>query len=201
MFNPVDNMFKDDETAATSTTGIMTPTSQEPTITILLLVRQRPASEDVQVKMRRSMPFGKLAEMLRAKFKNTTHFYLRKALTTMPIDSKTQEDWQVIFDSDTPASLGLKNHLSDEVETATVPTTGMMTPTTHNHHLGERQRQKGHLRRDLQIKTRRSMPFRELVALLKTKFDQSETFGLEMELDSETVWSTYAAVFDSDTPD
>ncbi|KAG9697097.1 hypothetical protein KCU95_g262, partial [Aureobasidium melanogenum] len=107
------------------------------------------------------------------------------------------------------------DQMYEDDETMTISSTGMMTPTktTICQSPGQElqnptimilvsvRNQKGHVRKDVQVKMRRSMAFRELVTLLKTRFDQSENFGLEIELASQRItMPEYAHVFDSDTP-
>lgn len=59
----------------------------------------------------------------------------------------------------------------------------------------------GQERRSLQVKMRCGMPFGELVALLKRKFDTSQNFGLQMKAfkDGESSGGV-RLIFDSDTP-
>lgn len=59
-----------------------------------------------------------------------------------------------------------------------------------------------HQRQNLQVKMRCGMPFGELVALLKKKFDMSQAFGLEMKAPEKygVISGGIRLIFDSDTP-
>jgi hypothetical protein len=72
---------------------------QEPTIVILVDVIQGPKRPEVQVKMRRNMPFGQLIAWLRTKFEQTEHHQLRSII----IQARSPFKWRIIFESDTPA--------------------------------------------------------------------------------------------------
>ncbi|KAG9749285.1 hypothetical protein KCU71_g10550, partial [Aureobasidium melanogenum] len=101
-------MFEDDETTTISSTGMMTPTEfQDPTITILVYVRNSMGHhrQNVQVKMRQSMLFGELVASLRARFDQSEGFGLQRDLPSG--DAMVRPECALIFDSDTPASLEL----------------------------------------------------------------------------------------------
>lgn len=73
------------------------PETQEPTITIVLMVG-KPISgyERLEIKLRQNSSFGKLAPLLRTKF----DYAAKHVLQTGDLD-----EWKVIFDTDTPASV------------------------------------------------------------------------------------------------
>ncbi|TIA48213.1 hypothetical protein D6C83_05063 [Aureobasidium pullulans] len=77
------------------------PETQEPTIIIVLMV-EKPISgyERLEIKMRRNSSFGKLASLLRTKF----DYAAKHVLQTGDLD-----EWKIIFDTDTPASLKLED--------------------------------------------------------------------------------------------
>jgi hypothetical protein len=73
----------------------------ESTITILLNVNPGYAwMRKLQVRMRRSMSFGQVVSLLRAKFKDTEnhHLHLRES-------KRSSSEERIIFDSDTPDSV------------------------------------------------------------------------------------------------
>lgn len=123
-------MSNDDETTTISTAGMMTPTVrphslktsarktdiwkttacsslgqqlQEPTITILVEVKDRKGyiRRNVQVNMRRSMTFGELVSLLKARFDQSKGLSLRKDIPQR--NSMGPSECVLIFDSDTPA--------------------------------------------------------------------------------------------------
>ncbi|THX83313.1 hypothetical protein D6D04_03047 [Aureobasidium pullulans] len=105
-----------------SSPGAMTPAStimnssislerQEPTIIIVLIVEggsSKPGvRQELEIKLRQNTAFGKLASLLRTKFdqteKHVLHFYKLRSHNTI------FGDWRIIFDTDTAASLNLKD--------------------------------------------------------------------------------------------
>jgi hypothetical protein len=74
---------------------------QESTITILLDVNPGYAwMRKLQVRMRRSMSFGQVVSLLRAKFEDTENHHLHL------IEAKCRSsEWRISFDSDTPDSV------------------------------------------------------------------------------------------------
>ncbi|THW71573.1 hypothetical protein D6D19_07267 [Aureobasidium pullulans] len=110
----------------------------------------------------------------------------------------------------------LTEDMSDN-ESVTVSSTGMMTPTStvtgdltdvEKHEptitillkiklINSLQNAKG-----VDIKLRQHMPFGNLVQILKTKFDPTEGFVLQMEVPPKppVTYTAWRVIFDSDTP-
>jgi hypothetical protein len=59
--------------------------------------------QSMQIKMRRDMSFGQLVTMLRARFHKTDDFNLR--MEGLKMQSSRSQEWRMIFESDTPASV------------------------------------------------------------------------------------------------
>ncbi|KAH0289866.1 hypothetical protein M436DRAFT_84697 [Aureobasidium namibiae CBS 147.97] len=117
----IDRMSGDEESIATSTTGMMTPTTSirsnsttrevQDSAPILLEVDCRTPDhsynrewKQLQINMRRNMPFGQLVALLRTKFPRTENHRLR-----LVADHYALSEWRIIFDGDTPDSLKLSD--------------------------------------------------------------------------------------------
>ncbi|THY52516.1 hypothetical protein D6C98_05243 [Aureobasidium pullulans] len=87
--------------APTMTSHATDPEMLEPTITVVLMV-EKPISgyERLEIKLRQNSSFGKLASLLRTKF----DYAAKHVLQTGDLD-----EWKIIFDTDTPASLKLED--------------------------------------------------------------------------------------------
>jgi hypothetical protein len=57
--------------------------------------------KELQIKMRRTMPFGEVSASLKAKFKKTEEHHLRLEIP----QQRGPVEWRILFDSDTPASV------------------------------------------------------------------------------------------------
>ncbi|THZ21608.1 hypothetical protein D6C89_06537 [Aureobasidium pullulans] len=98
----VDTSSSDMQFAAPTMTSYATvPEMLEPTITVVLMV-EKPISgyERLEIKLRQNSSFGKLAPLLRTKF----DYAAKHVLQTSDLD-----EWKIIFDTDTPASLKLED--------------------------------------------------------------------------------------------
>ncbi|THZ90109.1 hypothetical protein D6C82_10540 [Aureobasidium pullulans] len=122
MYDLTKDMF-DNESVAASSTGMMTPTStvtgdltdverHEPTVTIFLTVSPYHNFKRFDIKLRQNMPFGKLVQILKAKFDPsfTEGFVLQMDVSPKKpgnVPSSGATTWRIVFDSDTPASVRL----------------------------------------------------------------------------------------------
>ncbi|THZ69796.1 hypothetical protein D6C84_10482 [Aureobasidium pullulans] len=117
MYDLTEDMF-DNKSVAASSTGMMTPTStvtgdstnvekQEPTIAIRLTIKSSRGSKNIEIKLRRIMFFGDLVQILKTKFD-----IFEGSVLQMDVSPSGPSEWWIVFDSDTPASLGLKDRAS-----------------------------------------------------------------------------------------